>query len=150
MNNFMNRIKRIVISIAAAVGLIAPMAVPVAVHAQTTPAAPATSTTEVNKNLNCGANLNFDSNCAGTENEDAGNDINTLVTNVINIISLVVGVVAVIMIIVGGLRYITSAGESGSVTGAKNTIMYAIVGLIVVAMAQLIVRFVVNRATPTV
>ncbi len=133
----MNKIKRILISIAAAAGLIAPMAVPAMVHA-----APA-----VNDNLNCGANLSFEENC-NSDNTTAGTEVNTIVENVINIISLVVGVVAVVMIIVGGLRYITSGGESGSVTGAKNTIMYAIVGLIVVAMAQLIVRFVVNRATP--
>ena len=53
------------------------------------------------------------------------------------------------MIIIGGLRYITSGGDSGNVTGAKNTILYAVVGLIVVALAQVIVRFVVNRATST-
>jgi cytochrome bd-type quinol oxidase subunit 2 len=136
----MNKIKRIIISIAAAVGLIAPMAVPVMVSAEDT---------QVNKNLNCGANLDFGTDCQGTGNEEAGADINNLVTRVINIISLVVGVIAVIMIIVGGLKYITSQGESAGVTSAKNTIMYAIVGLIVVALAQVIVRFVVNRATPT-
>jgi hypothetical protein len=58
-------------------------------------------------------------------------------------------VVAVIMIIVGGLKYITSGGDSGNITSAKNTILYAIVGLIVVALAQIIVRFVLERATAT-
>ncbi len=51
------------------------------------------------------------------------------------------------MIIVGGLKYITSGGDSGNITSAKNTILYAIVGLIVVALAQIIVRFVLQRAT---
>jgi hypothetical protein len=46
------------------------------------------------------------------------------------------------MIIIGGLKYITSGGESSNVSGAKNTIIYAIVGLIVVALAQFIVHFV--------
>jgi hypothetical protein len=51
------------------------------------------------------------------------------------------------MIIVGGLKYITSGGDSGNVSGAKNTILYAIVGLVVVALAQIIVRFVLTRVT---
>lgn len=53
-----------------------------------------------------------------------------------------VGAIAVIMIIVGGLRYTTSAGDQSALTGAKNTIMYSIVGLIVAFMAYAIVRFV--------
>ncbi len=51
------------------------------------------------------------------------------------------------MIIIGGLKYITSAGESSNVTSAKNTIMYAIIGLVIVALAQFIVRFVFERVT---
>jgi hypothetical protein len=51
------------------------------------------------------------------------------------------------MIIVAGFRYITSGGKQESVTGAKNTILYAVIGLIIVALAQIIVRFVLNKAT---
>jgi hypothetical protein len=54
------------------------------------------------------------------------------------------------MIIWGGLKYITSGGDSGNVTGAKNTILYAIIGLIIVALAQFIVRFVLSKTTGTV
>ncbi len=57
--------------------------------------------------------------------------------------------VAVIMIIVGGLRYITSGGSDTSVTSAKNTILYAIIGLIIVALAQIMVRFVLSKVTQT-
>ena len=67
-------------------------------------------------------------------------------TKIINIISIVVGVVAVIMIIFGGFKYITSGGTSEKVTGAKNTILYGLIGLIVVALAQIIVKFVLNQA----
>jgi len=63
----------------------------------------------------------------------------------INILSFVVGIAAVIMIIIGGFRYITSGGESSSVSGAKDTILYAVIGLVIVAMAQAIVRFVLVR-----
>lgn len=72
--------------------------------------------------------------------------LNDLLTTVINIFSAVVGVIAVLMIIVGGLRYITSGGDSGKVSAAKTTIIYALIGLVVVALAQLIVHFVLAQA----
>jgi Type IV secretion system pilin len=75
--------------------------------------------------------------------------VNELITNIVNIFSVIVGIIAVIMIIWGGLKYITSGGDSGNVTGAKNTILYAIIGLIIVALAQIIVRFVLGQATNT-
>jgi hypothetical protein len=105
----------------------------------------------------------FDPDCDGIENcleggavatdpnaadtGTAAERVGTLITTVINIFSLVVGVISVIMIIIGGLKYITSGGDSANVTGAKNTILYAIIGLVVVALAQVIVRFVLERAT---
>lgn len=79
-------------------------------------------------------------------NDEAGERVDSIIKTVINIFSIVVGVVSVIMIIIGGLKYITSGGDSGNVTGAKNTILYAIIGLVVVALAQIIVRFVLERA----
>ncbi len=74
-----------------------------------------------------------------------GPSVEGIVEKVINILSIVVGVVSVIMIIIGGLKYVTSSGDSGNVTSAKNTILYAIIGLVVVAMAQAIVRFVLTN-----
>jgi hypothetical protein len=82
--------------------------------------------------------------CANVEGEDQLND---LITNIVNILSLIVGIVAVVMIIVGGFKYITSGGDSGNVSGAKNTILYALVGLVIVALAQFIVRFVLSKST---
>lgn len=73
--------------------------------------------------------------------------VNNIITTVINVLSLVIGVIAVIMIIIGGFKYITSSGDAGNVTSAKNTILYAVVGLVVVALAQIIVRFVIGRVT---
>ena len=78
---------------------------------------------------------------------NAEDQINEFITAIINIFSLIVGVIAVIMIIIGGLKYITSGGDSGNVTGAKNTILYAVIGLVIVALAQVIVRFVLERIT---
>ncbi len=67
---------------------------------------------------------------------------------IINIFSIVVGTVSVIMIIIGGFRYIISGGDSTGVTAAKNTILYAIVGLVIVLFAQVIVRFVITNVAP--
>lgn len=78
---------------------------------------------------------------------DATNTVNSFVALVINIFSWIVGVISVIMIIYGGFKYITSGGDTGNVTTAKNTILYAIIGLVIVALAQLIVRFVLGTVT---
>ncbi|MEO8785078.1 MAG: pilin [Candidatus Saccharimonadales bacterium] len=76
--------------------------------------------------------------------------LNNTLRVVIGGISLVVGVIAVIMLFIGGLKYITSTGDPAKVSSAKDTILYAIIGLIVVAFAQLIVRFTLKTAeTPT-
>lgn len=87
-----------------------------------------------------------DSDCA-TLQGGSNDGLNDLIAKIINIISVIVAVVAVVMIIFGGFKYITSGGDSGNVTGAKNTILYAIIGLVVVALAQFIVKFVLTKAT---
>jgi len=93
-----------------------------------------------------GANLNLN----GGNNADCGgrqpqNKLNSLIETIVNVITVIVGIVAVIMIIYGGFRYITSGGETAGVAAAKNTIIYAIVGLIIVAMAQIIVKFIIGK-----
>jgi cytochrome bd-type quinol oxidase subunit 2 len=100
---------------------------------------------DIRGNLCSGTSL--DTSGAADCNGDGAADAQNLVTNIINIFSLVVGIVAVIMIIVGGFKYITSNGDSGSISSAKTTIMYAIIGLVVVAFAQLIVQFVLDKVT---
>jgi hypothetical protein len=110
----------------------------------TSPTLPATP--QIQNSLCAGANLDVNSSCdTGITGENATAAINDLIGDVINIFSLVVGVVAVIMIIIGGFKYITSGGDSSNVSSAKNTILYAIIGLIIVALSQTIVRFVLGR-----
>lgn len=76
---------------------------------------------------------------------DASKDnANDLINRLVNTLLFVVGSLAVIMIIVGGIMYATSAGDSGRITKAKNTIMYSIVGLIVSFLAYAIVNWVVK------
>lgn len=55
-----------------------------------------------------------------------------------------VGIVSVIMLIYGGLRYVMSGGDSKKVTDAKNTILYAIIGLIIAVLSYAIVHFVLQ------
>ena len=62
--------------------------------------------------------------------------------NVANFLTILIGAVSVIMIIVGGLRYVVSNGDSKAITAAKDTILYAIVGVVVAIVAFAIVQFV--------
>jgi hypothetical protein len=80
-------------------------------------------------------------------NESATNTANSIVADTVNLLSAIVGVLAVIMIIYAGFRYVTSGGSDEAVKGAKNTILYAIIGLVVVALAQIIVHFVIHTAS---
>lgn len=75
----------------------------------------------------------------------SGASINKIIAAIINIFSFIVGVTAVIMIIIAGMKYVTSNGDSNSISSAKSTLIYAIVGLIIVAAAQSIVRLVLNK-----
>lgn len=69
------------------------------------------------------------------------------VTTVVNALLFVVGFLSVIMLIFGGLRYIVSGGNASAVTAAKNTILYAIVGLVIAIFAYAIVNFVIGSLT---
>jgi len=134
------RIKLALLSVMALSAVATPvLMLPVTVAAQ----AP-----DLTQGLTCGVDLNLtDQTC---DQATTTSDFQGLLNTVINIFSLVVGVIAVIMIIVGGLRYITSGGDSGKVSGAKTTIIYALVGLVIVALAQLIVHFVLSSANNVV
>jgi hypothetical protein len=96
-----------------------------------------------------GANLDFSGNACDPKTDkntqQAASKVDTIVHTALTILTFVVGVAAVFMIIFGGLRYITSGGDSAKISSAKDTILYAIVGLVVVAFAQIVVRFVLTK-----
>lgn len=103
---------------------------------------------QINNGLCAGSNLQFTDNPGACQvGPDANTKFNQIVKTIINLLSVVVGVVAVVMIIIGGLRYITSGGSDSSVTSAKNTILYAVIGLVIVALSQVIVRFILGKVT---
>lgn len=116
-----------------------PIAVPAAVYAAD----------NIQNCLAGGTNLTIDTsgNCPDTTTTTAtgATRINNMIKIIVNIFSAIVGVIAVIMIIYGGVKYITSGGESGNISSAKSTIVYAVIGLVVVALAQFIVQFVLDK-----
>lgn len=65
-------------------------------------------------------------------------------STVTNVLLFVIGAISVIMIIIGGLRYVISGGDSTNVTAAKNTILYAVVGLVVALLAYAVINFVLG------
>ena len=76
--------------------------------------------------------------------DNAGMSLEDGIKNVVNVLLFLLGAIAVIMIIIGGIRYATSNGDSGAIKGAKDTILYAVIGLIVAILAYAIVNFVVG------
>lgn len=69
-------------------------------------------------------------------------------TTISNVMLFIVGAISVIMVIIGGLRYVISGGNTSNVTAAKNTILYAVVGLIIAIMAYAIINFVISSFVP--
>ena len=131
------KIKNVTLSLILALGL-ASVSVPAAVQAQST-IADNICTGVLNAS---GEEATDSSSCE----EDGENSFSTIITRVINIFSILIGSISVIMIIIGGFRYIISGGDQNNVTAAKNTIMYALIGLVVVLFSQVIVRFVLTNA----
>lgn len=64
---------------------------------------------------------------------------------VADVLLFLVGAISVIMLIVGGIRYVVSGGDSTAVQSAKNTILYAIVGIVVAILAFAIVSWISNQ-----
>lgn len=136
------KIKNILIAAIVPLAIAAPMVMaPVSVSADCN---------GIKQSINQGVNAATSGSSADcTNNPQNGLSLPGLASKIVNLLSIIVGVVAVVMIIIGGFRYITSGGESGNVSGAKNTLIYAIVGLIIVALAQFIVHFVLTNVNNT-
>jgi cytochrome bd-type quinol oxidase subunit 2 len=139
----LQRLKLLILSFSSLILFMAPLSLAGTAYADI-------SQNQINGNLCAGSNGQFDQGVNGTTTNcdtTASTHVNNLIRTIVNILSIIVGVVAVIMIIIAGLRYVTSGGSDEAVKGAKNTILYAIIGLVVVALAQLIVHFVLHSTT---
>lgn len=88
----------------------------------------------------CNSSNSGDNPVCNTSGDEAPAFVKTLV----NVLLFIIGALAVVMIIWGGISYTTSAGDSGRVKKAKDTLMYAIIGLIVAFLAYAIVNWVLD------
>ena len=91
----------------------------------------------------------FATACSGNSSSpvcqsNSSNGATNLIKTIVNTLLFVVGVLAVIMIIVAGISYTTSAGDASKITRAKNTLTYAIVGLVIAFLAFAIVNWVLK------
>ena len=75
---------------------------------------------------------------------NANDTLQSSLTSILSSIILIMGIVAVIFIIIGGVNYITSSGDSNKVKKAKDTILYSVIGLVICALAFVIVNFVIG------
>ena len=89
--------------------------------------------------LDLGSGIN---SAKGTGAPDSVTEDDGLIKKVVNLLLWAIGIISVIMIIIGGIRYAISNGDSNQVTAAKNTIMYAVIGLVIAIFAYAIVNFV--------
>ncbi len=83
------------------------------------------------------------SDCTYDQDCLSSNDID-MVVNLIQWVIGIAGAVSAIFVVYGGIAYITSSGDSGKLQKAKNTIIYALIGLAIVALAEVITAFVSN------
>ena len=127
--------------LAFAASVVMPVVQPVAVYAQT--------------DKNCvdpsnATNLSLSNGIDCAKSKDQPDSLfasNGIFRTIVNTILFIIGAVSVIMIIFGGFRYVTSGGDSGGVTSAKNTILYAVIGLVVALLAYAIIQFVLGSLT---
>lgn len=145
------KIKLALVSLAMLLGVSAPALLPVTAYAAQADNA---ITAGLCNGSNAAAGQGTTNATAGAAGCTAGgndnSDLKALAAKVVNLISLLVGIVAIIMIIYGGFRYITSGGSSEKIGSAKNTLIYAIIGLIIVALSQFIVHYVLTASTNAV
>lgn len=112
-------------------------------------AVPAYAATDL-KGDACGGLNAFEGNGSGNDcgpTAAGSSKVDSLVKSIVALLSWIVGIAAVIALIIAGFKYITSGGSSEKISSAKSALIYAIVGIVIVALAQFIVYFAFNTAT---
>lgn len=133
MKSFMKKIAGLTLVVPALVLGLA-FAAPSVVHAQTN--CSDVTTGGIGSGASCAQPTGAAQNLFGD-----GSIFNTIT----NILLFLIGAVSVIMLIIGGVRYVVSGGDQGAVTSAKNTILYAIIGIVIAFLAFAAVRFVTDQ-----
>lgn len=77
--------------------------------------------------------------------DGSGSDIDAVIRLAFDILSRIAGIIGIVMVIVAGIKYMTSQGDAGQVKGAKSALIYALIGLVIAALAQIIVHFVLTE-----
>ena len=86
------------------------------------------------------SNLNNISNTMNTSDNELGNTVGNIISAVIGIL----GLACVIIVIIGGVQYMTSSGDSGKVKKAKDTILYGVIGMVICVLSFAITQFVIG------
>lgn len=131
--------KRVLIAISTVLYITLGVAMPLRVHAVVDP------TKAVCQADRDAQNSEFCKNVRQENNRSILYGRKSLMGNILQTVIYLTGAIAVILIIIGGIRYVLSAGDSNAVQGAKNTVMYAAIGLAVAIFAQTIVSFVLTK-----
>ncbi len=125
----MKKLRTLIFSFATVLGLVAMPIAPAAVYAQNN---------DPIKSISDGVQQ-------GAGGKDANTtDLSDNIKTIVNVLLFILGAIAVIMIIIGGIRYTTSNGDASGIKSAKDTILYAVVGLVVAILAYAIVNFVLS------
>jgi len=134
MKSIIKKISKVMLVVPALVfGL--SFVIPATANAATAPTCDSTDLS-----LSGGANCSAGTGQAGNLFSQGG-----IFQTVTNILLFLIGAISVIMLIIGGIRYVVSGGDQSAVTGAKNTILYAIVGIVVAFLAFAAVNFVITQ-----
>lgn len=108
-------------------------------------AAPHAYAVDVLNGANCSGAAKSSAVCEGKTTQNPVSGKNGLLLKIVKIVGIAAGVAAVIMIVIGGFQYLLSAGDATKAANARNTIIYAAVGLLVVVLAASILSFVLNK-----
>jgi hypothetical protein len=143
----MNKLRTGLISLVTIIGLVATPLIPVAVYAQCSGGSGGGSSTGSSTG-GSGSTNPVDSISGGVQCVGGKAASTTELTDnlkiIVNVLLFLLGSIAVIMIIIGGIRYTTSNGDASNTKAAKDTILYAVIGLVVAVMAYAIVNFVLG------
>ena len=90
--------------------------------------------------------VNDGSGVTSCTDNSSGLAVSNVIKGAIRIFQAVIGIISVFTILIGGMNYITSGGDAGKTKTARDRIMYAVIGLVIVGLAEIIVQFALNRA----
>lgn len=129
-------VRRIFVRLAVMAGLLVGVFAPLPVYAGTDPFA----------EVNCDGAASSSTVCATRSNKsDPFTGPDGTLNKVANLFALIAGFAAVIFLVIGGIKYITSGGAADQISKAKQTIIYALVGLVVISASRAIIGFVIGK-----